>query len=89
MILSLKARQYFQMLQSKVIQGLTKSITGRPYFLEDDPFMKNYEMIRMVWHDGVSIKKACSTFSLLSTAVPTAPISAGVRCPPHCNQLNA
>ena len=67
MILSLKARQYFQMLQSKVIQGLTKSITGRPYFLEDDPFMKNYEMIRMVWHDGVSIKKACSTFSLSRT----------------------
>lgn len=67
MILSLKARQYFQMLQSKVTQGLAKSITGRPYFLEDDPVIRNYEMIRMVWRDGGSIKKACSNFSLSRT----------------------
>ena len=67
MILSHRTRKYFQMLESKVTQGITKSINNRPYLVEDDPVLRNYEMIRLVWHDGVSIKGVCQTFSISRT----------------------
>ena len=30
-----------------------------PYFLDDDPVITNYEVIREVWLDGSPIKTAC------------------------------
>ena len=35
-----------------------------PYFLEDDPVIRNYEIIRQVWLEGIPIKKVCRGYGL-------------------------
>ncbi|MCK4390893.1 MAG: transposase, partial [Desulfobacterales bacterium] len=59
MILSQKSRDYFKSLQAKVSQAMTRYASRIPYFLDDDPVIKNYEIIRQVWFNDVGIKKVC------------------------------
>ena len=47
------------MLQSKVSQAMAKFDRRTPYWLEDDPVIANYELIRDVWFDSCAIKRAC------------------------------
>ena len=35
-----------------------------PYFMDDDPVIRNYEMIREVWFDGTPIKNVCQRHNL-------------------------
>ena len=35
-----------------------------PYFVDDDPVIRNYEMIREVWFDGTPIKNVCQRYEL-------------------------
>ena len=37
------------------------------YFLEDDPVIRNYEIIRLVWYDRVPIKEVCQRYTLSRT----------------------
>lgn len=38
---------------------MAKSGSRTPYFVEDDPLISSYELIREVWFSGVPIKTAC------------------------------
>ena len=42
-----------------MLQAMTQFSSRTPYFLEQDPFIRNYEIIRNVWSDGATIKDAC------------------------------
>ncbi|MBW2450707.1 MAG: transposase [Deltaproteobacteria bacterium] len=64
MILSPKSREYFKFLQAKVSQGMARYASGIPYFLDDDPVVKNYEIIREVLFDGAPIKNVCQSHQL-------------------------
>ena len=59
MILSLNSRSYFELLQAKVSQAMARHGRSTPYYLEDDPVITNYEVIRQVWFDGSPIKNVC------------------------------
>ena len=59
MILSQKNRHYFKFLEAKVSQAIAQQGSRTPYFLDDDPVIRNYEIIREVWFDGVAINKVC------------------------------
>jgi len=59
MILSLNSRSYFELLQAKVSQAMARHGSPTPYYLEDDPVITNYEVIRQVWFDGSPIKNVC------------------------------
>jgi len=59
MILSQKTRDYFKFLEAKVSQAMARHGSRTPYFLDDDPVIGNYEIIREVWFDGVAIKEVC------------------------------
>ena len=54
MILSQKSRDYFKLLQAKVFQAMAKHQSPNPYLLDDDPVIRNYEIIRHVWVDGAA-----------------------------------
>ena len=47
------------MLESKVSQAMAKSGSRTPYFLEEDPVISSYELVREVWLAGSPIKTAC------------------------------
>jgi hypothetical protein len=64
MILSHKSREYFKFLQAKVSQAMARQGSHTPYFLDDDPVIKNYEIIREVWFDGTSIQHTCQRHNL-------------------------
>ena len=64
MILSHSTRSYFLLLQAKVSQGMARYGRPIPYFVEDDPVIANYELIRAVWLDGLPIKRACQRHSI-------------------------
>jgi len=60
MILTHGTMVYFKTLQSKVSQAIAQA--GRPttpYLVEDDPVIKNYELIRESWLQRVPIKIVC------------------------------
>ncbi len=59
MILSQASRDLFKILQAKVSQGMARYQSRSPYFLDGDPVIRNYEIIRQVWVDGASIKGVC------------------------------
>lgn len=64
MILSHNSRSYFELLQAKVSQPMARYARHTPYFLEDDPVIANYEVIREVWLDGSPIKTVCQRHSI-------------------------
>ena len=64
MILSPKCREYFKGLQAKVTQGMAQHASSTPYFLEDDPIVRNYEIIREVWIERVSIQSVCHKYKI-------------------------
>ena len=59
MIISNAGRSYFELLESKVSQAMAKSGSRTPYFLEEDPVISSYELVREVWLAGSPIKTAC------------------------------
>ena len=64
MILSHNSRSYFELLQAKVSQAMARYASHTPYFLNDDPVITNYEVIREVWFDGSPIKTVCQRHGL-------------------------
>ena len=38
---------------------MARHASRTPYFLDDEPVIKNYEIIRQVWFNDVAIKKVC------------------------------
>jgi len=64
MILSHKTREYFEFLAAKVSQAMAQYSSRTPYFLDDDPVIGNYEIIREVWFDGAPIKNVCQRHAL-------------------------
>lgn len=63
MILTTKSRECFSLLQSKVSQAMAQFGSTTPYFIEEDPVIRCYEMIREVWHDRISILKVCEKYN--------------------------
>ncbi len=59
MILSYTNRSYFEFLQAKVSQAMARTSSKVPYFMDDDPVIANYEVIRDVWFHGSPIKRVC------------------------------
>ena len=51
-------------MQAEVSQAMAKFSTNRPYLVEDDPIITNYEIIRDVWFKGVPIKNVCKRHNL-------------------------
>jgi len=64
MILSHKSREYFKLLAAKVSQAMARYSSRTPYFLDNDPVITNYEIIREVWFDGAPIKNVCQRHNL-------------------------
>ena len=64
MILSHNSRSYFELLQAKVSQAMARYARHTPYFLDDDPVITNYEVIREVWFDHSPIKAVCQRHGL-------------------------
>ncbi|MEA3225654.1 MAG: transposase [Planctomycetota bacterium] len=59
MILSPDAVKYFKLLSSKVTSAMASYQCATPYFIETDPVIKHYEVLRKVWVGSVPIKQAC------------------------------
>ena len=51
-------------MQAKVAQAMAGQGSRTPYFLEDDPIIRSYEILREVWAGGVSIKEVCQKYSI-------------------------
>lgn len=66
MIFTTKYRTYFKLLHAKVSQAMGNTSSATPYYV-DDPIIKNYELIRSVWVDGISIKELCITNTISRT----------------------
>jgi len=64
MILSHKSRAYFKLLAAKVSQAMAQYCSRTPYFVDDDPVIANYEIIREVWFDAAPIKDVCQRYDL-------------------------
>ena len=64
MILTPNSRSYFELLQSKVSQAMGRTGSRTPYYLENDPVITNYEIIREVWGGDSSIKAVCEKYHL-------------------------
>jgi hypothetical protein len=64
MILSHKSREYFKFLAAKVSQAMAQYSSRTPYFVDDDPVIANYEILRKVWFDSVPIKSVCQSHGL-------------------------
>ena len=52
------------MLQAKVSQAMARHASRTPYFLDDDPIIRNYEIIREVWFNNAAIKNVCQEYNL-------------------------
>ncbi|MEE9307523.1 MAG: hypothetical protein V3V57_08410, partial [Spirochaetia bacterium] len=64
MILSPAAIQYFKLLSSKVTRAMASYHSATPYFIEDDPVISHYEILRKVWLGSVPIKQVCLEHNL-------------------------
>ncbi|KPA15653.1 hypothetical protein MHK_004137 [Candidatus Magnetomorum sp. HK-1] len=64
MIISKKSKKYFKSLGSRVLQSMVKYQSKTPYFYKDDIFFNQYECLRSVWADNLSIKSACENFNI-------------------------
>ena len=59
MILSIHSIRYFKLLSSKVTREMASYHSDTPYFIEDDPIVSRYEVLRKVLFGSIPIKKAC------------------------------
>ncbi|MDP6736601.1 MAG: transposase [Nitrospinaceae bacterium] len=64
MILSPAAIKYFKLLSSKVTSAMASHQCATPYFIETDPVIRHYEVLRKVWFGSVPIKQACTEHGL-------------------------
>lgn len=64
MIISSNTTQYFRMIASKVTAAMAVHHASTPYYIEDDPIIRNYECIRDVWYHHLPIVKACSKYQI-------------------------
>jgi hypothetical protein len=64
MILTANTRAYFQKLQAKVSKAMAQFNSSTPYYVEEDPVIANYEMIRDAWFQRESIKTVCQKHKL-------------------------
>jgi len=64
MILSPAAIKYFKLLSSKVTSAMASYHCTTPYFIETDPVIRHYEVLRKVWVSSVPIKQACTEHNL-------------------------
>ena len=67
MILTPRTRTYFELLQAKVVQGMRPHGSRTPYYIEDDPVITNYEIVREVWADNSPIKEVCENYHISRT----------------------
>jgi hypothetical protein len=59
MILSPGSIRYFKLLSSKVTKEMASYHSATPYFIEGDPVINHYEILRKVWLTSIPIKQAC------------------------------
>ena len=59
MILTKKSIQYFQSLNSRVLQSMAEHQSKTPFHYEDEIFFVQYECLRSIWKSELSIKTAC------------------------------
>ena len=64
MILSRSTIKYFKLLSSKVTRAMASYHSATPYFIEDDPLISHYEILRKVWLGSVPIKQVCLEHNL-------------------------
>lgn len=64
MILSDQGIRYFHSLQSRILQALTGAQSKVPYVIPNEPFINQYECLRLVWAQRRSIKEACNTYKI-------------------------
>jgi hypothetical protein len=64
MILPHKCREYFKFVAAKVSLAMAQYSSSAPYFLDDNPVIANYEILREVWFDSVPIKNAGQSHNL-------------------------
>ena len=64
MILSPGSIMYFKLLSSKVTREMASYHSATPYFIEDDPIIRHYEILRKVWLGSVPIKRVCLEYKL-------------------------
>jgi len=64
MILSPGTIKYFKFLSSKVTSAMASYHSATPYFIEDDPVIIHYEVLRKVWLSSVPIKQVCLEYDL-------------------------
>ena len=64
MILSSGNIKYFKLLGSKVTNAMASYRSDTPYFIEDDPVIGHYEILRKVWLGSVPIKQICLEHNL-------------------------
>jgi transposase len=64
MILTKKSIQYFQSLNSRVLQSIAKYQSKTPFHYDDEIFFAQYECLRSIWKSELSIKKACQKHNI-------------------------
>ena len=68
MIFSAQTTKYYNSLNSRVIKGMALNHSKTPYFIKDEPIIRNYECLRDVWHSSLSISTACSKHNMSRSA---------------------
>ena len=51
-------------MAAKVSQAMAQYSSRSPYFVDDEPIIANYEILRQVWFDSVPIKSVCQRHGL-------------------------
>ena len=64
MILARKSMEYFKMLEAKVSRGMVRHSCQTPYWIDDDPVIRNYEMLRKAWIKGFPVEDICKEFGI-------------------------
>jgi len=64
MILSNNSIKYFRSLHHRILQSMAKQKVKTPYWFENEVFFPQYECIRSVWTQTLSIKSACKKFNI-------------------------
>jgi len=64
MILSENTIKYFKFIRSNVTAAMALNHSDYPYFIQDDTVINNYECLRKVWLNSISIRNACSIHNI-------------------------
>ena len=64
MILSANEIKYFKSISSKVNSSMASYQSATPYYIEDDPVIGHYEVLRKVWLGSAAIKQVCLEYDL-------------------------